>query len=50
MVAKLQPKATDSEKTPRPDTAPAMDLIQATPPTGGSSTNKKKIVVKTEPK
>ena len=24
MVAKLQPKATDSEKTPRPDTTPAM--------------------------
>ena len=30
MVAKLQPKATDSEKTPRPDEAPAMHLFQAT--------------------
>ena len=40
MLAQLLPTPSDSEKTPRRDEVPAMELHQATPPMGGSSTPK----------
>ena len=50
MLAKLLPTPIDCEKTPRRDEVPSMELHQATPPMGGSSTLKAEpeIVVKQE--